>query len=194
MYQYLLQRNRRDIELYEWSKSIALVPCSPTSITALPAAIPFSGHDGTKTPVLNVGRVAGNNARSSQRINQPRLSQHLKSERYKQGKALMLNVHITHHAGTTFCSKIGRLGPAPQFACMSGDNWPQNISNQIPWSHNATAGMVESLRKYFHMVSWEFHLQHLETTNWEYVRIIPGSIACAGCRVEIGLMCFYYTF
>jgi len=44
-------------------------------------------------------------------------------ENYRKGDALILNVHPTHHAGTSFCTIIGRNGInnsiAPKFACMS---------------------------------------------------------------------------
>jgi len=43
-------------------------------------------------------------------------------ENYRNEKALMINVHATHHAGTTFCGLMGRHGInggiAPGFVCM----------------------------------------------------------------------------
>jgi hypothetical protein len=52
-------------------------------------------------------------------------------ENYRDEKALMLNVHATHHGGTAFCSRIGRNGingtVSPSFACMhDNDNTVPN--------------------------------------------------------------------
>lgn len=97
----------------------------------------------------------------------------LQIKRYISGDALLLNIHITHHAGTTFCGKIGNLGPRPKFACMRGDNWPQNVTKKKSWSNKETATMVQQIRPYFHMVSWEFQkCGNLHDTNWEYENLV----------------------
>ena len=85
----------------------------------------------------------------------------------------MVNIHITHHAGTVFCHKMRMVGPTPEFACLGGNNWPSNETayrpNQ-PWTFNDTTVMVPLMRSHFHMISWEFSKwrANLYTTNWEY--------------------------
>jgi hypothetical protein len=94
-------------------------------------------------------------------------------QNYINGTALMVNIHITHHAGTFFCDKMRLIGPTPAFACLGGDNWPSNETkyqpNQ-PWKFNDTACMVPLMRSHFHMISWEFSkwANLHNTTNWEY--------------------------
>ena len=48
-------------------------------------------------------------------------------ENYINGNALLLNIHITHHAGTAICKVMNELGPVPQFACMKNKDgpWPE---------------------------------------------------------------------
>mmetsp|Transcript_18084 Transcript_18084/g.28369 ORF Transcript_18084/g.28369 Transcript_18084/m.28369 type:complete len:219 (-) Transcript_18084:2058-2714(-) len=36
---------------------------------------------------------------------------------YIKGTAIIRNIHITHHAGTSLCGQMSRLGPTPGFAC-----------------------------------------------------------------------------
>ena len=51
-------------------------------------------------------------------------------ENYINGNALLLNIHITHHAGTAICKVMKDFGPVPQFACMGnkGDGpWPEGL-------------------------------------------------------------------
>ena len=38
-----------------------------------------------------------------------------KIAQYKAGEALIVNVHITHHAGTTLCNWARANGPTPNF-------------------------------------------------------------------------------
>ena len=116
-------------------------------------------------------------------------------ENYRTGDALILNIHPTHHAGTSFCSTIGRHGInhsiAPEFACMGDKDevMPRNgtygsyeemtSSTNIPWMHNKTGPYVEAIRPYFHMISWEFTgvgslktEKRLDTTNWEHPKLL----------------------
>lgn len=82
-------------------------------------------------------------------------------ENFKQGKktSLLLNLHITHHGGTTFCAEIGKKLGAPTFACM-GPQEVDHVGNDYPkdkpWTHNDTAHKIEIVTQYFKMVSWEF--------------------------------------
>ena len=101
-------------------------------------------------------------------------------EHYRKGQALMINVHPTHHGGTSFCQIIGRHGDgigsrrqsslAPAFACLADkDNVMPNGTYGIygiskdsngpnyPWTRNETEQNIAAIRPYFHMVSWEFN-------------------------------------
>jgi len=91
---------------------------------------------------------------------------------YRDGKALLINVHITHHGGTTFCGIMKKIGPAPSFACNGGDNWNFTIpkSGHFPWTFNETSEYIPIVRKHFHMIGWEFghkHDQPMSETDWE---------------------------
>lgn len=52
-------------------------------------------------------------------------------ENYINGNALLLNIHITHHAGTAICKVMKDFGPVPQFACMKNKDkdgpWPEGL-------------------------------------------------------------------
>ena len=97
---------------------------------------------------------------------------------YKNGTALIINVHITHHAGTTFCSEMKKWGEVPHFACLGGDNWDEAVlphKNDRPWTNDLTAERTQVVRSYFHMISWEFgHIPKppLGDTNWEYENLV----------------------
>ena len=110
-------------------------------------------------------------------------------ENYRTGDALILNIHPTHHAGTSFCQTIGRHGInhsiAPAFACMGDKDevMPDgsfkemtNIKN-MPWMHNETGPYIEAIRPYFHIISWEFEgarkmNRPLDKTNWEHPKLL----------------------
>jgi len=107
-------------------------------------------------------------------------AQQIKS--YRQGTGLIVNIHITHHGGTTVCSLLGRsrdaVGASPTFNCLhvkpednvTDTNYPRAIQ---PWTLEDTATNIAIVRKYFHMISWEFGNLYripnpsLEVTEWE---------------------------
>lgn len=101
-------------------------------------------------------------------------------DNYKVGTGLSLNLHVTHHAGTFLCTDFARPnGPTPDFACMSGDNWPTDeVSNAYPWDRSEFERNVGLIRRHFHFISWEFgHQRWLRTEldqccNWEDERIV----------------------
>jgi len=134
-------------------------------------------------------------------------------ENYINGTALMVNIHPTHHAGTTFCGTIGNSGGTrPKFACMgdklhvmpdppcmqSGNGQGKHLKlrqreeppfcysysemthNLVPWTKAETGPFVESIRPYFHMISWEFggystvlrHGRKLEDTDWDHPNLL----------------------
>jgi len=52
-------------------------------------------------------------------------------ENYRKGKGLMLNLHATHHAGTTFCGIIGRSGGPMASSKRNSYNGDGNKTNEI---------------------------------------------------------------
>ena len=77
----------------------------------------------------------------------------LQISNYIEGNALLLSVHITHHAGTSICKVMKKLGPVPSFACMANNNDDNPWSNDTltkdekkSWTHNNTANYTQSFR------------------------------------------------
>ncbi|VEU34752.1 unnamed protein product [Pseudo-nitzschia multistriata] len=121
-------------------------------------------------------------------------------ENYKKGNGLMLNIHATHHGGTTFCGIIGRSGGpvasqkeeiAPSFACWFDQNGTvpeakksyyttlnkETFLSRTPWAYDETDSFLHSLRPYFHMISWEYMgvddmQRNLSETNWEHPELL----------------------
>ena len=78
---------------------------------------------------------------------------------YKRGgRALILSVHITHHAGTSVCIEMKKHGPAPEFACLGpGKNesapWPEGLEHKYrPKGMDEMRDYVGRMRPYFHFV------------------------------------------
>jgi hypothetical protein len=109
-------------------------------------------------------------------------------DQFRNGSGLLLNIHITHHGGTTFCYEIGRRLHAPSFACMSprlpedadvGEDFPK----RQPWSHNDTSTNIALIRKSFNMISWEFSapmgasLPQIDETHWEHEQLVSVFVA-----------------
>ena len=117
------------------------------------------------------------------------------TQNFANGTGLLLNIHITHHAGTSFCTVFHKLG-SPPFACMglgSGkekyssqsrmlssqdvERWHDKIGFQRqrrPWLHNETSQNIETARNEpynFRVMSWELgrrpKTNGLDVTNWE---------------------------
>lgn len=108
---------------------------------------------------------------------------------YIKGTAIIQNIHITHHAGTSVCFQMSKLGPTPGFACMGKGKG--NATLEHPWpsdealetshiglhhpEHNDTAAWVTFWRSYFHFMSMEFShypKPNLHATNWEYENLV----------------------
>lgn len=93
---------------------------------------------------------------------------------YRAGSGLLLNVHITHHGGTTFCNTVGRAGPTPSQACWKvrgEDHVTPNYPHHNPWNAQETAPNIQTARKFFHMISWEYEQAPVDTplaaTDWQ---------------------------
>jgi len=99
---------------------------------------------------------------------------------YINGSALIISIHITHHAGTSVCAMMKKLGPSPSFACMSpgknendADSWPANTTNDIEIRSWPMSKFVPRFRPYYHFMSWEYQtFAHLHRTNWEYDNLV----------------------
>lgn len=65
----------------------------------------------------------------------------LQVENYKHNKSIILNIHITHHAGTLLCGIARRFGPTPSFNCMDDGTKDHNFDK---W------------RQKYHYISWEY--------------------------------------
>ncbi|CAB9523259.1 expressed unknown protein [Seminavis robusta] len=97
--------------------------------------------------------------------------------------SIVLNYHITHHAGTTVCADLGHTLKHPSFACMGpNDDIPAEEVNifpkQGPWGYNETDTNIKIIQKNFHLVSWELRHPHGPEqpqnwdTNWEHPNLV----------------------
>jgi hypothetical protein len=214
LYEFLLEKFRYDIALYEWSKNTSIVKCAelidtssaeptlrasslPTvddrdsnSVTAEPTYFP--SPNPIELPIIHVeiNRDAikphfnsSSDAIQGQNLNARSNSSDLKQlqiSNYISGKALILNIHITHHAGTSVCAKMSQLGPTPSFACMkrkSGDKspWPANDPNinKFSISYGDASTLVQVFRPYFHFMAMEYpRWGNLHNANWEYENLV----------------------
>jgi len=110
---------------------------------------------------------------------------------YIKGTAIIRNIHITHHAGTSLCGQMGKVPNehTPGFACMKkGRNndtyWPEEAIKASPFdgkrqvgkevSYNETKEWVTFWRQYYHFVSGEYPDwdKTLHQTNWEYENLV----------------------
>jgi hypothetical protein len=81
---------------------------------------------------------------------------------YKQGSALIVNVHLTHHAGTYTCHALGKAPGqtgSPSFACM-GLTDQDNVTGiedypapkNVPWTKAETSKNIAIVRPHFHFL------------------------------------------
>jgi hypothetical protein len=97
----------------------------------------------------------------------------LQAANYRNGTGLMINVHITHHGGTTFCQAVGKVGRTPSRACwivQPGDHVAKDYPHHNPWQTHETSQNVAVARRFFHMISWEYEEPppvSLAETAWE---------------------------
>ena len=156
VYDFLLERNRLDIKLYEWSKNISLVNCANLK-QSLQIAItkksdqqdlltePTLANDNLEVPhqptivtdPLYHPTKASTSIESADKSTSYSVSKLAKTqlESYKNGTGLILHIHITHHGGTTFCSAVGQatntIG-APPFACTLATQFAREKLDFIP--------------------------------------------------------------
>ena len=99
----------------------------------------------------------------------------------RNGTGLMINIHLTHHAGTTLCERLGRAVGAPGHFCNHPDpttdhHIPENYPKQKPWRGVAqTALNLQLVRQAYRYVSWEFGKvprPTLNVTDWEHPKLV----------------------
>lgn len=106
---------------------------------------------------------------------------------YRAGTGLIINLHITHHAGTSVCGIIGHA-PSTDGAPSGFCNHPRDedhvnmtvYPNYDPWEYNKTAENIRIVRQYFHMIGWEHsHAPKLplSTTHWEDKNLVSIFVA-----------------
>jgi len=107
-------------------------------------------------------------------------------ENFRNGQGILLNFHITHHGGTTFCREIGRHLKRPSFACLEPEpqdnvtmqDVPILVNNNQQWTYNNTGQNIDIVRRYFDMMAWEFEKPadkdepQIPDTNWEHPKLV----------------------
>eukprot|EP00450_Noctiluca_scintillans_P020764 CAMPEP_0194534382 /NCGR_PEP_ID=MMETSP0253-20130528/72569_1 /TAXON_ID=2966 /ORGANISM="Noctiluca scintillans" /LENGTH=311 /DNA_ID=CAMNT_0039380039 /DNA_START=138 /DNA_END=1070 /DNA_ORIENTATION=- len=91
---------------------------------------------------VTVAHVGGSNGPSRAEIRSRQILN------YQGGQALIVNIHVTHCAGTSFCGYMKAAGPVSPHSCM--------VSAAYLWNRNNTAREAALLRTRFHMIAWEF--------------------------------------
>jgi len=99
---------------------------------------------------------------------------------YRQGHGLILNVHMIHHGGSTVCDAVGHAlnvakgGTTPSLDCWIARRNPDGVRldypHHNPWRSDETAANAETVRQYFHMITWQFDAPPrtpLTETQWE---------------------------
>ncbi|EJK57924.1 hypothetical protein THAOC_21991 [Thalassiosira oceanica] len=180
--EFLQDRFRRDIELYEWSKTLAVLQCEEASPTVdeSPSDAPSEPDSANEELPPETNATDPDLDVDFEGASLLETSQQRQIASYKNGTALILSIHITHHAGTSVCSFMSHAGPTPEFACMAPKNgnenspWPEGLTTKYrPEGMNETQYYVGLMRPYFHFVSWEFRgYAHLQTVDWEYPDLV----------------------
>ena len=158
--EFLQDRFRRDIELYEWSKKLAVLQCEEASpsVDENPSDASSEPHSSHELPLKN-DAADPDPVVNFEGASLSETSQQRQIANYKNGTALILNIHITHHAGTSVCNFMRREGPTPDFACMGPKNgienssWPEGLSTKYrPEGMDEMQHYVGLMRPYFHFV------------------------------------------
>lgn len=78
-----------------------------------------------------------------------------KLQRVAHGKAIMMSVHVTHHAGTLLCDRIRQHVGAPEFVCMALRKLPRELASET------------TLDRASHTVQW-CHKHNVSFTSVEF--------------------------
>lgn len=97
-------------------------------------------------------------------------------ENYRNDKALIINIHATHHAGTAVCHRIGRHGIhgaiAPSFVCLKDKdeampNRCKTTNSSMNFDSNATLTSSDDDAPYCGSYQHIFHGSHMPLTKEE---------------------------
>jgi len=99
-------------------------------------------------------------------------------QRYRDGKALMINVAINNHGGNAVCQTLGHAtnapGDVPRSHCsgVAKDQVEEaGYPGYYPWMYEESHSNLHFVRQYFHMISWRFAHPAQEVlisdTDWE---------------------------
>ena len=176
LYEFLRKKNANDIALYEWTKQRSLVVCDsiegPTQVAAtgipkkdlnLESAVQVSGKGTLDDLKLESASVEANVKKNEMATKETKL------KNYREHKALIVNIHITHHAGTFMCgfAKNNNIR-VPDFACLHG------VENSMWSTWKGDDDWPKWLRQYDFM-AWEFNYvpgTSLYTNDWESEHVI----------------------
>ena len=87
---------------------------------------------------------------------------------FRNGNGVLLNLHITHHGGTSVCTEMNHNLTSPSFACLSarkddvGDDYP----HYFPWTYDETANNLAIVHEYCQFISWEFSKPKRNVRIW----------------------------
>jgi hypothetical protein len=143
--------NQADKQMVEVEQQHDVEPAKTVEVASASGENKAKPSSGTKN--IDAGGIQAIEGHSFNELTQ------LQIENYRKGNGIIINTHITHHAGTTICRSIGNAPGtkgSPSFACMGPkpqdnvtvDNFPQDK----PWTKQETAGKIEIVRKFFHMI------------------------------------------
>lgn len=137
----------------------------PTKEPTTPEPTPAPSYNPTYMPTKQTKHVQSSEVvvEESPEAEISNATRQLQIANYIAGEAMILNIHITHHAGTSVCSKMTDCGPTPSFACMKnkagdGTPWPDNDPdlNRFSLTYNDAEVLVTVFRPYFHFMSMEY--------------------------------------
>lgn len=163
----------------------------PPLLTSTPTYEPTAGHynhhksdlrtsSPTYYPTTEQPTLSGDEIGTVDNFDSDSSMRDMQISNYVAGEAIILNIHITHHAGTSVCGKMSNCGPTPSFACMKrrqGDDtpWPENDPKleRFGLAHSDAKVLVDVFRPYFHFMSMEYpRWGNLHYMNWEYPDLV----------------------
>ena len=141
LYEFLQHRFRRDIELYQWSKTKSIVQCEVDDSLSQSNADKSHGNNAGQAGALIDSDTTEKGATSLLDNTEVQVEEstaestrEVQIANYRKGTALILSVHITHHAGTFLCAAMRAVGPVPNFACMGVKDdqvWPEEVDLKL---------------------------------------------------------------
>ncbi|KAL3917958.1 MAG: hypothetical protein SGILL_004469 [Bacillariaceae sp.] len=181
VYEYLLEKNKLEIELYNWAKERSILHAPAAEVAGSQEVSPLVTDERSASPADDLTPSISPSANDFYDALSP--TKKLQIDNYQNGTGLMVTTHITHHAGTHICGVLGKHGQpnghkgTPEFACMGDGN---NITNGAfprgnPWLYDDTGPNIEAVRPFFHFISWEFSKPRknpLDGVDWENPNLV----------------------